>query len=270
MAYTSFQQTGPEKISKEPPVIIMHGLMGSKTNWKSLGKAINAKTGRHVYTVDARNHGDSPHTSQFCYPLLAKDILFFLEEHSISKAVLMGHSMGGRAVMSVALMQPSVVDKLFVLDVSPLSISKDISTLPRFLEIMQRIEVPMHLTMQEARKYTDEILRPAVPDPSIRQFLLTNLNNTEEGYKWRLNIEAIANNFNPFISTFPILDEYERYEGETAFIGGELSDYLRREDEEAIQELFPHSSFHYIERAGHWVHADKPNEFLKLFFSLLD
>ncbi|XP_053626324.2 sn-1-specific diacylglycerol lipase ABHD11 isoform X4 [Cherax quadricarinatus] len=212
MAYTSFQQTGPEKISKEPPVIIMHGLMGSKTNWKSLGKAINAKTGRH----------------------------------------------------------PSVVDKLFVLDVSPLSISKDISTLPRFLEIMQRIEVPMHLTMQEARKYTDEILRPAVPDPSIRQFLLTNLNNTEEGYKWRLNIEAIANNFNPFISTFPILDEYERYEGETAFIGGELSDYLRREDEEAIQELFPHSSFHYIERAGHWVHADKPNEFLKLFFSLLD
>ncbi|KAK8752451.1 hypothetical protein OTU49_005685 [Cherax quadricarinatus] len=105
MAYTSFQQTGPEKISKEPPVIIMHGLMGSKTNWKSLGKAINAKTGRHVYTVDARNHGDSPHTSQFCYPLLAKDILFFLEEHSISKAVLMGHSMGGRAVMSVALMQ---------------------------------------------------------------------------------------------------------------------------------------------------------------------
>nr|XP_045623947.1 protein ABHD11-like [Procambarus clarkii] len=270
MAYTSLQQTVPEKISKEPPIIIMHGLMGSKTNWKSLGKVINAKTGRHVYTVDARNHGDSPHTSQHCYPLLAEDILFFLDEHRIPKAVLVGHSMGGRAVMSVALKKPSVVDKLFVLDVSPVGTSRDISSLPRFLEIMRRIEVPPHLNMQEARKYTDEILKPAVPALNLRQFLLTNLISTEEGYKWRLNIESIAKNFNPFISTFPILDEYRAYEGETAFIGGELSDYLRKEDEQAILELFPQSSFHYIEGAGHWLHADKPNEFLELFFSLLN
>lgn len=270
MAYSSFQSTRPEHINNLQPIVIMHGLMGSKTNWKSMGKAINAKTGRDVYTVDARNHGDSPHTPEHNYPLLAEDLLYFLQEHNISRAILMGHSMGGRAVMAAALMEPTVVEKLMVLDISPLGVSKSISALPRFMEIMLRLNVPADLNIQEARKYVDDLLKPAIVEKEIRDFILTNLIYTGEEYKWRLNIESLSRNFNPHMSTFPLCYNNKVFEGETAFVGGALSDYLRHTNEDEIQEIFPQATFHFIEGAGHWLHADKPREFLDLVVPLLD
>ncbi|KAK7063012.1 hypothetical protein SK128_006039 [Halocaridina rubra] len=268
MAYASYQMTDPQKISNESPIIIMHGLLGSKTNWKSLAKAINQKTGRVVYTVDARNHGDSPHTYEMSYPLMAEDLLHFLKERNCDKAVLMGHSMGGRTVMAAALMEPSIVEKLLVLDISPLGVSGSVSTLPIFVEIMSKVRVPPDLNMAQARAYVDELLSTVVKEKGIRQFLLTNLVYTGTEFTWRVNIDSIANNFNPHISTFDI-PESSMFEGETAFISGSLSDYVRPVDEEAIQEIFPAATFHYIEGAGHWLHADKPQEFLDLVIPLL-
>ncbi|XP_064087044.1 sn-1-specific diacylglycerol lipase ABHD11-like isoform X1 [Macrobrachium nipponense] len=269
MAYASYQMTNPRKMSQEPPVIIMHGLLGSKMNWKSLGKAINAKTGRLVYSVDARNHGDSPHTPDMSYSLMAEDLLYFLQERGIEKAVLMGHSMGGRTVMAAALMEPSIVEKLIVLDISPLSTSSSISSLPLFVEIMRRVEVPPDLNMPQARSYVDDLLSTVVQERGIRQFLLTNLVHTGTGYSWRVNIDSIAKNFNPHISTFQIPTRTV-FEGETAFIAGSLSDYVRPEDEDAILDLFPAATFHYLDGAGHWLHADKPQEFLNLLVPLIE
>ncbi|XP_063609703.1 sn-1-specific diacylglycerol lipase ABHD11-like, partial [Penaeus indicus] len=222
-----------------------------------------------VYTVDARNHGDSPHTPDISYPLLAEDLLHFLERHNIPKAVLMGHSMGGRAVMAAALTEPSVVEKLLVLDISPYGVSNSISSLPIFVEIMRKVQVPSHLNMVEARTFVDNLLLPAVPERGIRQFLLTNLIRDEEGYKWRVNINAIAKNFNPHISTFPVVKRDSYFEGETAFVAGALSDYVRPEEEEIIQDIFPQATFHYIEGAGHWLHADKPAEFLDVVIPMI-
>ncbi|XP_047490467.1 protein ABHD11-like isoform X1 [Penaeus chinensis] len=269
MAFTLFQSASPQKTSDKAPVVIMHGLLGSKTNWKGLGKAISSKTGRQVYTVDARNHGDSPHTPDISYPLLAEDLLHFLERQNIPKAVLMGHSMGGRAVMAAALIEPSVVEKLLVLDISPYGVSDSISSLPIFVEIMRKVQVPSHLNMVEARTYVDNLLLPAVPERGIRQFLLTNLIRDEDGYKWRVNINAIAKNFNPHISTFPVVKRDSYFEGETAFVAGALSDYVRPEEEEIIQDIFPQATFHYIEGAGHWLHADKPAEFLDVVIPMI-
>ncbi|XP_042214383.1 protein ABHD11-like [Homarus americanus] len=270
MAYSSFQTTLPDKISNKPPVVIMHGLMGNKLNWKSIGKALNEKTGRLIYAVDARNHGDSPHAATHNYPLLAEDILYFLKEHNIPKAVLIGHSMGGRAVMAAALLEPSVVDKLMVMDMSPIRVSDSINYVPRFMDIMRRIEVPAHLTIQEARTYVDELLKPAIVETAVRQFLLTNLVQVDGGYKWRINVNTLAVHFHPYITTFPILDKYRSFEGDTAFIAGELSDYIRKDDEDKIMELFPQATFHYIEGAGHWLHVDKPKEVIELIVSLLE
>ncbi|KAK4313761.1 hypothetical protein Pmani_014917 [Petrolisthes manimaculis] len=270
MAYTSFQSTRPEQANQLSPIIIMHGLMGSKINWKSMGKAINLKTGRQVYTVDARNHGDSPHTDHHSYPLLAEDLLFFLHEHNLPQAVLMGHSMGGRAVMAAALIEPSVVEKLVVLDISPVGTSTSISTLPRFLEIMRKVTLPPTVNIQEARTHIDNLLQPVIQDAGVRQFLISNLIFAENEYRWRLNLEGIARNFNPHISTFPAALTSKVFEGETAFIGGALSDYLRPEDEESIEAIFPQASFHYLEGAAHWLHADKPREFLELVTPLLN
>ncbi|XP_050695696.1 protein ABHD11-like [Eriocheir sinensis] len=199
MTFTKHSEPRRSGGSRQPPLIIMHGLMGSKMNWKSMAKAIATKTGREVYTVDARNHGDSPHTDAHSYPLLAADLLLFMQQHSIPTAALMGHSMGGRAVMAAALTEPSVIEKLLVLDISPIGTSKSISSLPRFLEIMRRVTLPPDLTPQEARKHVDDLLKPAVAEPSIRQFLLTNLTQTPagDGYMWKVNVEGIARNFNP-------------------------------------------------------------------------
>ncbi|KAG0704206.1 Protein ABHD11 [Chionoecetes opilio] len=269
MAYTLHAPAGPT--SSQPPLLIMHGLMGSKMNWKTLGKAIATNTSRKVYTVDARNHGDSPHTEAHSYPLLAEDILLFLQHHGIPRATLMGHSMGGRAVMAAALTQPSVVEKVVVLDMSPVGTSQSVTSLPRFLEVMRRLTLPPDLPSQQARKQVDDLLKPAIAEAGIRQFLLTNLMHTPEGgYTWRVNVEGIAKSFNPHISTFPAaLLPHRSFEGETAFIAGALSDYLRPEDEEAIQDIFPQASFHYLEGAGHWLHADRPTQFLALLTPLL-
>ncbi|XP_047490468.1 protein ABHD11-like isoform X2 [Penaeus chinensis] len=211
MAFTLFQSASPQKTSDKAPVVIMHGLLGSKTNWKGLGKAISSKTGR----------------------------------------------------------QPSVVEKLLVLDISPYGVSDSISSLPIFVEIMRKVQVPSHLNMVEARTYVDNLLLPAVPERGIRQFLLTNLIRDEDGYKWRVNINAIAKNFNPHISTFPVVKRDSYFEGETAFVAGALSDYVRPEEEEIIQDIFPQATFHYIEGAGHWLHADKPAEFLDVVIPMI-
>ncbi|XP_045125134.1 protein ABHD11-like isoform X2 [Portunus trituberculatus] len=269
MSYTL--HSPPDSTSSQPPLIIMHGLMGSKTNWKSLGKAIASRMGMEVFTVDARNHGDSPHTDDHSYPLLAEDILLFMQQHSIPTATLMGHSMGGRAVMATALMEPSVVDRLVVLDMSPVGTSKSISSLPRFLEIMLRIAVPPDLSPPQAKTHVDNLLKPAIPEAGIRQFLLTNLTQAPEGgYTWRVNVKGIAKNFNPHISTFPAASlPHHSFEGETFFIAGALSDYLRPKDEEAVEEIFPQASFHYLEGAGHWLHADQPAAFLNLLSLVL-
>lgn len=269
MTYTL--HSPPDPTSSQSPLIIMHGLMGSKTNWKSLGKAIATRTGMEVYTVDARNHGDSPHTEAHSYPLLAEDILLFMQQHRIPTATLMGHSMGGRAVMATALMEPSVVDRLVVLDMSPVGTSKSISRLPRFLEIMLRVAIPPDLSPPQAKTYVDDLFKPAIPEASIRQFLLTNLIQTPEGeYTWKVNVKGIAKNFNPHISTFPAAAlPHRSFEGDTVFIAGALSDYLRPRDEEAVEEIFPQASFHYLEGAGHWLHADQPTAFLNLLTLLL-
>ncbi|XP_076041398.1 sn-1-specific diacylglycerol lipase ABHD11 isoform X1 [Oratosquilla oratoria] len=324
MAYNSFQSTRPEQISDKPPIVIMHGLLGSKTNWKGLGKALNEKTGRHgleqafrqfensftiskkkknqhqflvncleeqvcpksfgfrkhsqlgysflsyVYTVDARNHGDSPHADEQNYLALGDDLLHFLEEHSIPKAVLIGHSMGGRAVMVAALKQPTSVERLMVLDISPFGTSNSISTVPRFVEIMKRVSIPPELSLHEGKKYVDELLQPIVSELGIRQFLLMNLMKGDAGFYWRVNLDAIANNFNPHMSVFPLANSDLHYMSKTAFVGGALSDYIRQEDHERIRDMFPLATFQYIEGAGHWLHADKPKEFLEIASRFID
>ncbi|ROT64869.1 hypothetical protein C7M84_017186 [Penaeus vannamei] len=231
--------------------------------------SVQKQTGKGSEKLSVPKQGGNPHTPDISYPLLAEDLIYFLEKHNIPKAVLMGHSMGGRAVMATALMEPSVVEKLLVLDISPYGVSNSISSLPIFVEIMRKVQVPSHLNIVEARTYVDNLLLPAVPERGIRQFLLTNLIRDEEGYKWRVNINAIAENFNPHISTFPVIKRDSYFEGETAFVAGALSDYVRPEEEEIIQDVFPLATFHYIEGAGHWLHADKPAEFLDVIIPMI-
>ncbi|CAL4150918.1 unnamed protein product [Meganyctiphanes norvegica] len=270
MTYNSYPSNTSSSSKNLLPIVIMHGLFGSKMNWKSLAKAISQRTNRHVYAVDARNHGDSPHTPDLDYSLLGEDLINFLKEQSIEKAILMGHSMGGRAVMAAAFLQPSLVSSLFVLDMSPIGMSPSISSLPRYVEYMKRVTVPSELNTADARKYVDNFLQPAIPEAGIRQFLLSSLVKGKDGFRWRFNLQAIGDCFNPHIVNFPLVEEGYKYYGKTVFVGGALSDYLRPSIEPEIRRIFPSSSFHYIEGAGHWLHADKPQEFLNTIVPIID
>uniref|UniRef100_A0A2P2IAU0 sn-1-specific diacylglycerol lipase ABHD11 n=1 Tax=Hirondellea gigas TaxID=1518452 RepID=A0A2P2IAU0_9CRUS len=247
------------------PLLIFHGLLGNRSNWKSIAKALNKTTNRTIFTVDCRNHGLSPHSPNMTYPLMGEDVVGFLEQHNIPEALLMGHSMGGRAVMATALNKPDVVSQLLVVDISPYGTSESISTLPRFVEMMRRINLPPTLSIVEARKLVDTTLQPVVPSLATRQFLLTNLYKESSGeFGWRANLEAITRTFNPHICVFPVAECGPLYDGPTTFIGGALSDYIRRSEHDAIKSLFPKANFHYIDGAGHWLHADKPKEFIDL------
>lgn len=220
--------------------------------------------------MDARNHGESPHTLDMNYPLMGDDVVGMIEKLGLPSATLMGHSMGGRSAMAAALARPDLISQLLVLDISPFGVSTSISMLPRFVEMMSRLHLPSSLSLQEARATVDKALKPVVPELAIRQFLLTNLYEDDSGsFNWRVNLESISKNFNPHICAFPLSQCGERYDGPTSFIGGALSDYIKPHEHRDIKEVFPRATFQYLEGAGHWLHADKPKDFLEMVTPLV-
>jgi len=166
LAFTSYENkspTPPNNVSHdETPIVIQHGLLGSRKNWASLGKFIHSRTGRKVIVADARNHGDSPHSTNLSYQVLSEDIISLLKTLEIPKATLIGHSMGGRTMMAVALTEPSLVDKLVVVDISPISVSPGAETMKNFLTIMEQINLENPMKRTAARKVVDEQLQAVV------------------------------------------------------------------------------------------------------------
>ncbi|CAG0898257.1 unnamed protein product [Darwinula stevensoni] len=270
LAFSSYEDTrwSLSPSEQKAPVIIMHGLLGSRSNWNSLAKMIHRRTKRKIITVDARNHGESPHTEEMTYEAMARDVECLMDDLGINQASLVGHSMGGRAMMALALTKPKLLESLFVVDVSPLSQrTSTLLAIPKFLETMQNIHIENHNSLALARKEADRQLASVAPDPMIRSFLLTNLVIEDGAVRWRVNLNTLIRTFMPHLASFPKFTS--TFDGPTYFIGGTNSDYLRREDHEGIRELFPNAEFHYVEGAGHWVHSDKPQDFLDLICPLL-
>ncbi|KAJ9600716.1 hypothetical protein L9F63_026147 [Diploptera punctata] len=256
LAYSSYESTKPSSNHLEWPVIIMHGLLGSKANWNSMSKMLHNKTNRKIFAVDARNHGDSPHTEELSYNHLAEDLRALMNDLAIKRATFIGHSMGGRAVMLLGLRYPELVEKLIVVDISPVNVSANLSTMPKYFEAMKSVKIDENIPLSKARKIADEQLAKHI------SFLLTNLVEAEGGsYKWRINLDSIARNFSN-IANFPSAGT--TCPVPTLFIAGANSDYIRVEDHNRIKEIFPAAVFVTIPGAGHWVHADKPNEVLEV------
>lgn len=254
--------------SSVSPVVIMHGLFGSKNNWNTLAKAINKQTKRRVITVDARNHGDSPHSSIMTYPSMADDVKVFLESLDIEKAILIGHSMGGAAMMCTALNYPNIVAKLLIVDMSPVKTSPSLNQMTDIIDTMLSIKFENSNTLSEARKRTDQLLSETIKSSSLRQFLLMNVvEKSPREFSWRVNLPVIANNFKNQIAVFPqIIPQLvnKTFDGPTFFIAGTESDYIKEQDHMAINKLFTNAKITYIEGAGHWVQSEKPAEFLSV------
>jgi len=250
---------------KANPLVIMHGLFGSKSNWNSLCKAFAQKTNppRNIFSVDARNHGDSSHTDEHSYELMSEDIAGFLKEKQIEKASILGHSMGGRSMMYFALRHPQLVERLVVVDISPVSpLGTSRTDIPLFLKAMKAIEIPSKYTIHQGRNVADELLSEIISEKSLRDFLITNLAKTKDGdFRWRINLETLERCFDEGIAKFPEAAGL-KFEGPTLFIGGSKSDYLRADDKPKIDKMFPNSELIFLD-AGHWIHAEKPEEFMQ-------
>jgi len=231
------------------PQIIMHGVFGSSDNWQTVGKEFAKKF--KVYLVDLRNHGKSPHSDEFNYPAMAKDVIEILDDEGISKAHILGHSMGGKVAMALATNYADRLEKLVVVDIAPKHYP------PHHEQIFNGFKSVDLLTIK-SRKDADEQMAKTIPNMGVRQFILKNLDRDENGeFKWKLNLKVIEREAKLIGSS---IDENAHFSGETLFIGGGKSDYIQREDHELILKHFPGASIETIEGAGHWVHAEKPKE----------
>jgi abhydrolase domain-containing protein 11 len=220
----------PKDSNSDSNLIVLHGLFGSKSNWNSLCKAFAAKTSpqRKIFAIDARNHGDSTHSVEHNYELMAEDIRQFMEDRSLQKSAVLGHSMGGRAMIYFALKYPELVEKLVVVDISPRGrIGTTQSDIPLFINAMRSTEIPNSYTIHQGRNVADEKLKTIISEKSLRDFLITNLAKDESGdFRWRINLETLDRCFQEGIAQFPDVSSMQ-FKGPTLFIGGSKSDYLK-------------------------------------------
>ncbi len=237
-----------------PPLVIAHGLFGSGRNWTGFAKAVSSE--RRAIAVDMRNHGASSWDDRMDYPAMAEDLVSSIEDVAGGNAALLGHSMGGKAAMAAALTRPDAVSALIVVDIAPVIYRQSHAA---FIDAMLALD----LATIERRGDADAALAPDIPDIGVRQFLLQNLELGAGGARWRLNLEVLRARMGDLMD-FPFDPETYRYEGDALFIGGSRSEYLTPDSFDAVRTFFPAAEIEIIDGAGHWVHAEKPEEFYAL------
>lgn len=230
--------------------IIVHGLFGQLDNWGTLGKKYAEHFTTHL--LDLRNHGRSFHDNDTSHEAMANDLINYLNHHNIGKAHFLGHSLGGKVVMQLALRNPERVDKLIVADMAPKTYP------PHHQDILaglNNVDFSKVATRSDVEPYLEEYIKY----PSVRQFLLKNVYRTDEGkYAFRFNLKALTETYNDLVSTnLPNL----KFTKPTLFLKGANSDYIVEEDRQIISNYFTDYDIKTITNAGHWLHAENPAMF---------
>lgn len=231
-----------------PPIVILHGLFGSARNWHAIAKQLEST--HRVYAVDLRNHGNSPWQDSMTYHDLANDVRGFIEQHNLEQAVVIGHSMGGKTAMYLALRYQELVGTLIVVDIAPIPYQHS------FMSYVQAMQ-DLNLGGLSRRDDADKALSAQVPESGVRMFLLQNLVYRDKQFDWRINLPALSANM-AAITDFPNEVMNHIYFGKTLVISGGQSMYVQPEHHPTIFALFPNAGITVIPSAGHWVHADEP------------
>jgi pimeloyl-ACP methyl ester carboxylesterase len=236
-----------------PPLIILHGLLGSLDNWIPLASTLAVDFS--VFALDLRNHGRSPHADEFDYEVMAADVAEFIRDHDLGRVHLLGHSMGGKTAMRFAQLHPAAVARLVVADISPRAYP------PRHDALLDAL-LMLDLKSFQRRNEIDVALAASVPEKPLRQFLLKNLGRDATGaFHWKPNLRAIRENYPRLNAALPVAP---RFDGPTLFVRGGDSDYVTEGDFADASGTFPQSELRTIAGAGHWVHADAPADFARI------
>ncbi|MBD2713851.1 alpha/beta fold hydrolase [Microvirga sp. STR05] len=241
------------------PLVILHGLFGTLDNWQTLAKRW-AEAGHRVISADLRNHGRSFHTSEHSYELMSQDVLALFDSLQLGpETTLLGHSMGGKVAMHFALHHPDRLARLIVVDIAPRA-----SSMEHQDNILAGLNA-VPLAQLESRQQADDALAQHIPQPGVRQFLLKNLYRKEDNsFAWRQNLTVLTDNI---MAVGAEISAPQPFQKPALFIRGGKSDYINTEDKlYGIPALFPNSQVETIVDAGHWVHAEKPDE----VFGLVD
>ena len=240
-----------------PPLIILHGLFGTLENWGSQVTALSQHY--QVISVDLRNHGRSPHSQTMNYTLMAADVIELMDHLRVSGSAIIGHSMGGKVAMQVALNYPQRVTQLIVVDIAPVSYSA------HHEEIFKGL-FSIELASLSSRTAADTQLKAYTADPGIRAFLLKNLyRKQDKAFAWRFNLQVLRQSYQ-HLSLAP---SGTIFDGATLFIKGKNSDYILPQHQGPITALFSKATFKMIEGAGHWPHAEKPKVFSSIIIKFL-
>ncbi len=243
----------------QPALVLLHGLFGSSTNWGAIARQLEAQY--RVLVPDLRNHGQSPHHPDSSYAAMVEDLLALLDAQRLASATFVGHSMGGKVAMHLALNHPRRVERLAVVDMSPVPYTHDFEAVLKAFRCVD-------LGRIRSRADADVQLAEVVPAPGVRAFLLQNLVKGADGWGWRVNLDALQA-AQAQITGFPDQPAGAVFDGPAGFIYGELSDYVTPGHEPAIRRYFPNASLWPVAGAGHWVYADQPQAFMRCLNAFL-
>lgn len=246
-------------IGQGKPLVIMHGYLGMSDNWKTLGTSF-AEQGFEVHLLDLRNHGRSFQTKEFSYELMVEDVLFYCKEHQLENIALLGHSMGGKLAMNLAVSHPELIEKLIVADISPRTYK------PHHQQIMQALNA-VDFSVKPSRTQVEEIMSQYIKDYNTLQFLMKSVyRKTSEQLAFRFNLEAF-NADDTVIGQGISLDE--KFNKPTLFLKGEKSNYIQDSDKETIFQIFECAEIEIVSNSGHWINSDNPKEFFQKVISFL-
>jgi len=243
-----------KQLGEGEPLIIVHGLFGSLDNWMTMARALANKF--QVFLVDQRNHGKSPHHDQMTYSQMANDIKEFIQDQSLEKVNLIGHSMGGKAIIQFALNHSNLINKMVVIDIG----------IKKYPMHHQKILAGLHalnLDSLESRKQARERISEFIEIESVQMFLLKGLfRKPEGGYGLKFNFKVLEEQMPEILSEVRGASS----DVNVLFVRGEHSGYILDEDFEEITEQFPLAKIETVNGAGHWIHAEKPSELQEILF----
>ncbi|HHH39428.1 MAG TPA: alpha/beta fold hydrolase [Sedimenticola sp.] len=243
---------------ERPTLLLLHGLLGSSSNWHSIARRLEGA--HHILVPDLRNHGRSPHAQRMDYPSLAGDLRELIDDQGLDTVIPVGHSMGGKVAMWLALFHPALVQALVVVDIAPVRYPN------RFAPVYQALE-GVDLTRVQNRREADRALARWLPEEGLRQYLLQSLVKGGSGWYWRFNLQALSEGMEAILD-FP--GEERVYPGPCLFIYGTASDYVTTDTQPAIRRQFPLARLRPVAGAGHWLYTEQPEAFLSALSRFLD
>lgn len=242
----SYQFLNTHSHSK-PVKVLIHGLFGSKENLNVIAKFLANEF--NVLNIDVRNHGDSFHSDEISYEIMANDVVELLDNLNLKNVDLIGHSMGGKIAMQIALNHAYLVNKLIVLDIAPTNYK------PRHDDVFSGL-LAVDLATIDTRKDADNIMANHIQETGVRQFLLKSLTKTDSGFMWKFNLNALHTHYNAIL----MKPSGTPFSGPTLFIKGANSEYIDATHRAEILALFPNSKAKVLAGCGHWLHAEKPDQ----------